>query len=250
MKSELIIEKMNELHFYGMKHAFESTFITGQQQNYTTDELVSYLLDAELDDRKSRKIERAIKLARFRYKACIEDLIYDNQRDLDKNQIMRFAECEFIERKENILITGSTGVGKSYVASAIGNQACNAGYKAMYTNMAKLISKLKMVKADGSYLRELSRMERVDLLVIDDFGLQPLDDQSRLSFLEIIEDRHDNRSTVITSQLPVEKWYETIGEKTVADAILDRLVYSSHRIELKGESFRKRRSKKNEEKND
>lgn len=250
MKSELIIEKMNELHFYGMKRAFESTFITGQQQSYTQDELISYLLDAELDDRKSRKIDRAIKLARFRYNACIEDLVYDKQRDIDKNQIMRFAECEFIERKENILITGATGVGKSYVASAVGNQACFAGYKAMYTNMSKLIAKLKMVKADGSYLREITRMERVDLLIIDDFGLQSLDDQSRLSFLEIIEDRHDKRSTIITSQLPVEEWYEIIGEKTVADAILDRLIYSSHRVELKGESFRKKRSKRKQEEND
>lgn len=249
MKSELIIDKMNALHFYGMRHAFESTLTTDQQQSLTADDLVNYLLDAELDDRKARKIDRSIKLARFRYKACIEDLIYDDQRDLDKNQIMRFAECEFIERKENILITGSTGVGKSYVASAIGNQACNAGYKAMYTNMAKLISKLKMVKADGSYLREITRMEKVDLLVIDDFGLQPLDDQSRLSFLEIIEDRHDKRSTIITSQLPVEEWYETIGEKTVADAILDRLVYSSHRVELKGESYRKKQSKSKKENN-
>jgi len=249
MQSELITEKMNELHFYGMKRAFESTFLTGQPQNYTQDELINYLLDAELDDRKARKIDRAITLARFRYKANIEDLIYDKQRDIDKNQVMRFAECEYIKKKENIIITGATGVGKSYVSSALGNQACIAGFKVMYTNMAKLISKLKMVKVDGSYLREITRMERVDLLLIDDFGLQPLDDQSRLSFLEIIEDRHEKKSTIITSQLPVEDWYEVIGEKTVADAILDRLVYSSHRLELKGESFRKRKSKKNDEEN-
>lgn len=250
MQSELITEKMKELRFFGMKRAFESTFETGTHLNYTQDEMVNYLLDAELDDRKTRKVDRAIRLARFRYRACIEDLIYDDQRELERNQIMRFAECDYINKYENIIITGATGVGKSYIASALGNQACIAGYKAMYTNMAKLISKLKMLKADGSYLREITRMERVDLLVIDDFGLQPLDNQSRLSFLEIIEDRHEKRSTIITSQLPVEKWYEIIGEKTVADAILDRLVYSSHRIELKGESFRKRKIPKTEEKND
>ena len=250
MQSELITEKMNELHFYGMKRAFESTFTTGKQEKYTQDELVNYLLDAELDDRKTRRIERSIRLAKFRYKACIEDLIYDEQREIDKNQIMRFAECEFIKRKENIIITGATGVGKSYVASALGNQACIAGFKTQYTNMGKLISKIKMVKADGSYLREITRMEKVDLLVIDDFGLQSLDNQSRLSFLEIIEDRHEKRSTIITSQLPVEKWYEVIGEKTIADAILDRLVYSSHRMELRGESFRKRKKQPNETKKD
>jgi DNA replication protein DnaC len=250
MQSELIKEKMAELHFFGMKRAFESTLETGKKQNYTQDELINYLLDAEMDDRKSRKVERAIRLAKFRYRASLEDLIYEEDRELDKNQIMRFAECEYIDRKENIIITGPTGVGKSFVASALGNQACIAGYKAMYTNMAKLIAKLKMVKADGSYLREITRMERVDLLVIDDFGLQPLDNQSRVSFLEIIEDRHDKRSTIITSQLPVEKWYEIIGEKTVADAILDRLVYSSHRLEIKGESMRKRKAKSKETEND
>lgn len=249
MQSEFIIEKMNELHFYGMKRAFESTFMAGQQPDYTQDELVNYLLDAELDDRKARKIDRAVKLARFRYNVCIEDLIYDKKRSIDKNLVMRFAECEYIKRSENIIVTGATGVGKSYVASALGNQACIAGFKAAYINMAKLISKLKMVKADGSYLREITRIERVDLLIIDDFGLQPLDDQSRLSFLEIIEDRYEKRSTIITSQLPVESWYEVIGDKTVADAILDRLVYSSHRMELKGESFRKRKSTLSEQEN-
>ena len=128
--------------------AFESTLETGKKQNYTQDELINYLLDAEMDDRKSRKVERAIRLAKFRYRASLEDLIYEEDRELDKNQIMRFAECEYIDRKENIIITGPTGVGKSFVASALGNQACIAGYKAMYTNMAKLIAKLKMVKAN------------------------------------------------------------------------------------------------------
>lgn len=250
MQSEIILDKMNELHFYGMRRAFESTLQTGQYQQYTQDELVNYLLDAEMDDRKTRKINRSIKLAKFRYNACIEDLIYDTKRSIDKNQVLRFAECEYIKRKENIILTGATGVGKSYVASALGNQACVAGYKTGYINMAKLISKLKMVKADGSYLREINRLERVDLLIIDDFGLQPLDDQARLSFLEIIEDRYEKRSTIITSQLPVENWYEVIGEKTVADAILDRLVYSSHRMDLKGESFRKRKAPQIDKEND
>lgn len=245
MQSEIIIEKLNELHFYGMRRAFETTLETGKSLNYTNDELISYLLDAELDDRKTRKVDRAIRLAKFRYKASIEDLIYDDNRQIDKNQMVRFGECEYIDRHENIIITGATGVGKSYVASALGNQACIKGYKAMYTSMAKLVAKIKMMKADGSYLREITRMEKVELLIIDDFGLQPLDNQSRLSLLEIIEDRYEKKSTIITSQLPVEKWYDVIGEKTIADAILDRLVYSSHRIELLGESLRKSKKAKN-----
>jgi len=247
MQSELIIEKLSDLHFFGMKRAFESTLETGKHMNYTNDEMISYLLDAEIDDRKTRKVDRAIRLARFRYKANIEDMIYEKSREIDRNQILRFAECEYIDRHENIIITGATGVGKSFVASAMGNQACIHGYKAMYTSMAKLVAKIKMLKVDGSYLREITRMERVDLLVIDDFGLQPLDGPSRLSFLEIIEDRYEKKSTIITSQLPVDKWYDVIGEKTVADAILDRLVYSSHRIDIKGESLRSSKQIKKEE---
>ena len=246
MESELLIEKMKNLHFFGMCRAFETTLETGKNQNYTQDEMINYLLDAEMDERHTRKIERLVRMARFRYKACIEDLTFDEKRNLDKNQILRFASCDFIRRNENIIITGATGVGKSYIASALGHQACIKEFKVLYANMAKLLSKLKMLKADGSYLKEITRMGKVDLLIIDDFGLQTLDSQSRLSFLEIIEDRHDQKSTIITSQMPVEQWYEIISDKTVADAILDRLVHSSHRIEIEGESYRKRKTRKEE----
>lgn len=246
MESEILIEKMKNLHFFGMSRAFETTLETGRNQNYTQDEMINYLLDAEMDERHSRKIERLVRMARFRYKACIEDLTFDDKRNLDKNQILRFASCDFIRRNENIIITGATGVGKSYIASALGHQACIKEFKVLYANMAKLLSKLKMLKADGSYLKEITRMGKVDLLIIDDFGLQTLDSQSRLSFLEIIEDRHDQKSTIITSQMPVEQWYEIISDKTVADAILDRLVHSSHRIEIEGESYRKRKTRKEE----
>ena len=246
MESEILIEKMKNLHFFGMCRAFETTLETGRNQNYTQDELINYLLDAEMDERHSRKIERLVRMARFRYKACIEDLTFDDKRNFEQNQILRFASCDFIRRNENIIITGATGVGKSFIASALGHQACIKEFKVLYANMAKLLSKLKMLKADGSYLKEITRMGKVDLLIIDDFGLQTLDSQSRLSFLEIIEDRHDQKSTIITSQMPVEQWYEIISDKTVADAILDRLVHSSHRIEIEGESYRKRKTRKEE----
>jgi len=228
MESEVLLEKMKHLKFFGMCRAFGTTLEAGRNQHYTQDEMINYLLDAEMDERHTRKIERLVRMARFRYKACIEDLAYDDKRNLDKNQILRFASCDFIRRNENIIITGATGVGKSFVASALGHQSCIKEFKVLYENMAKLLSKLKMLKADGSYLKEITRMAKVDLLIIDDFGLQSLDSQSRLSFLEIIEDRHDQKSTIITSQIPVEQWYEIISDKTVADAILDRLVHSSH----------------------
>lgn len=154
--------------------------------------------------------------------------------------IMRFAECSFIDKHENILITGSTGIGKSYIASAIGHQACSSGYKVLYHNTQKLFGRLKMAKADGSYIREVAKIERQDLLILDDFGIQPFDGASRAALMEIIEDRHGKSSTIITSQVPVNKWYEVIGEKTVADAILDRVIHESHRLELEGESLRKK----------
>jgi len=210
----------------------------------TSDEMVSMLVNTEWDDRNNRRIERQMHNARFRYKANIEQLHFDVDRNLDKNQLMRMAECTFIQRKENLLITGSTGIGKSFIASAIGNQACTLGFKVLYTNTTKLFTRLKMAKADGSYIKEIAKIERQDLLILDDFGLQPLDASNRSVLMEIIEDRHGNRSTIITSQLPVAEWYEVIGEQTIADAILDRVVHNAHRMELEGESLRRRQKNK------
>lgn len=237
--NEQTLQKMRQMKFFGMVRAFRSSMENESGTKLTTDEMVSVLVDAEWDDRNNRRIDRQMRNARFRYKANIEQLHFDINRNLDKNQMQRLAECTFIPRKENILITGSTGIGKSYIASAIGNQACINGYKVLYTNTTKLFSRLKMAKADGSYIREIAKIERQDLLILDDFGLQPLDGYCRSVLMEIIEDRHGNRSTIITSQLPVSQWYEVIGEQTVADAILDRIVHDAHRIDLLGESLRK-----------
>lgn len=238
--NEQTLQKMKQMKFYGLAMAFRTSMENGNMSQLTSDEVISMLIDSEWDDRNNRKIERQVHNARFRYKANMEQLHFDIDRNLDKNQMMRLAECAFVQRKENLLITGSTGIGKSYIASAIGNQACMLGYKVIYANTAKLFSKLKMAKADGSYLREISKIERQDLLILDDFGLQPMDNHSRSVLMEIIEDRHGSRSTIITSQLPVVQWYEVIGEQTIADAILDRIVHDAYRLELKGESLRKR----------
>lgn len=238
--NEQILQKMRQLKFFGMAAAFKSTLESGRLATLTADEMIELLVDSEWDDRNNRRIERNVRNARFRYSACIEQLHYDVDRNLDRNQILRFAECSYIGKAENILITGSTGIGKSYLASALGNQACTLGYKVYYSNANKLFAKLKMARADGSYIREVARIEKQDLLIIDDFGIQALDTQNRSTLMEIIEDRHGNRSTIITSQLPVGEWYDIIGEKTLADAILDRLVHDAHRIEMRGESLRRR----------
>jgi DNA replication protein DnaC len=150
---------------------------------------------------------------------------------------------------KNVLITGSTGAGKSYIATALGYQACIEGYRVQYFNTTKLFSKLKLAKADGSYLKELAKIARQHLIILDDFGLQPLDNQNRIALLEIIEDRHNRGSMIVTSQVPVQAWYDIIGEKTIADAILDRLIHQSHRLELAGESMRKKRNLINTENN-
>jgi len=237
------LEQMKQLRLYGMHRAFTET----QQANsiqYTNDEHIAYLLQSEWDDKHNRKIERLTKAAKFRYKAIIEEIDYHQHRNIDKNQLQRFASGEFIKNNESVLITGSTGVGKSFIASAIGHQACSLGYKVMYFNTQKLFTKLKTSKADDTYTREINKIEKQDLLILDDFGLRALDSTNRHILMEIIEDRHGKKATIIASQLPTEAWHQVIGEQTIADAILDRIVHSAHRINLKGESMRKKLRKK------
>jgi DNA replication protein DnaC len=240
--NEQTMEKMKTMKLHGMVRAFRTSLEAGSADNWTADELVSMLIDSEWDERYNRKLNRNVKNARFRYKAAVEQINFDTTRDLNKNYILRLADCEFIDKKENVLITGSTGIGKSYIASALGHQACSLGYKVLYEHTSKLFARLKMGKADGTYLKEVTKMEKQELLIIDDFGIQPLDQQSRTILMEIIEDRHGKRSTIFTSQVPVNKWHEVIGEQTIADAILDRIIHDAHRLELKGESMIKKKS--------
>jgi DNA replication protein DnaC len=246
--NESTLEKMKQMKLFGMHRAFKTSIESGKTENYTPDQMIANLIDSEWDDRRNRSIERQLQNAKFRYKASIEEMNYEEDRSIDKNQLLRFAECAFINKFENILITGSTGIGKSYIASAIGHQACILGHKVLYHSTAKLISKLKIAKADGSYLKEMIKIEKQDLLILDDFGIQPFDPQGRSMLMEIIEDRHGKGSIIITSQLPVNKWYDIIGDKTMADAILDRIIHQSHRVELKGESMRKKTRGINENK--
>ena len=246
--NEITLKKLRQMKLLGMANVLEASIANTQRENLSCDEFLSVLVDAEFDDRTNRRIERNIRNARFRYKASIEEVDYDVGRNLNRTLLTRLASCSYIDKAENILIAGSTGIGKSYVASALGNQACTKGYKVYYSNTKRLFTKLKISRADGTYLRELSRIEKTDLLILDDFGLQELDSFGRNALMEIIEDRHGKKSTIIVSQLPVSLWHEIIGEETVADAILDRIVHNAYRFELTGESLRKR--KKVSENND
>ncbi len=244
------LEQMSRMRLYGMHLAFKASIENPDTTTtFTPDEMVHYLVQNEWDDRQHRSVQRGIKNAQFRYSAAREGLDYSEDRGLDKNLIDRLMSCEFITRAEDVFITGSTGTGKSFLASAIGYQACLLGYRVCYVNTAKLMTTLKMAKADGSHLRELAKIEKQEILILDDFGLQPFDAGARSMLMDVIEDRHGKHSTIIASQVPVNMWYDVIGEQTIADAILDRLVHQSIRIELLGESLRKKQNiKKREQK--
>lgn len=240
MNQTATMQKLEEMRLKGFSRVYREMQESGMNKDYTIDEVIAHLVQAEWDDRYNRRLERLIKNAKFRYQASMEQVDYIEKRNLDKTQMLRLSTCEWIKRKQSIIISGSTGLGKSFLASALGHQACQQGYKVYYRNCSKLFDQLKMAKADGSYINEINRIEKLDLLILDDFGLKPLDNNQRLILLELLEDRHGKRSTIITSQLPVKSWYDVIGEPTIADAILDRLVHSSYRIELDGDTLRKK----------
>lgn len=234
------MQKLEEMRLNGFARIYRKMQDTGMNKDFTIDEIIAHLVQAEWDERYNRRLERLVTKAKFRYHATMEQIDYIAKRNLDKALMLRLSSCEWINRKQNVIISGSTGLGKSFLASALGNQACQQGYKVYYRNCSKLFDELKIAKADGSYIKEVNRIEKLDLLILDDFGLKPLDSNQRLILLELLEDRHGKRSTIITSQLPVKSWYDVIDEPTIADAILDRLVHSSHRIELGGDSLREK----------
>jgi DNA replication protein DnaC len=233
------LEKMTQMRLQGMYYAFKTSLETSQKETMTIDQFVSWLVVSEWDDRQNRSIERAIRQGNFRHKASIEEVNFSVERGLDKNQIQRLAELSFIKEHKDLFITGSTGTGKTYLATALGYQACQKGYRVLYTNTARLMGLLKSAKAKATILLELRRIERMDLLILDDFGMHPFDATARMNLLDVIEDRYGKKSTIITSQIPVNEWHDSIGDKTVADAVLDRVVHRALRVELYGESLRK-----------
>ena len=244
MNNQGTIDKMIQMRLQGMERAFRDTMATGVKHQFTADEMIAHLIDAEWDERHNRTLKRLVKGAHFRYQAAVEEIDFALNRNLDKNIILRLSNCNWIERHQNIIFTGPTGVGKSFISTALGFQGCIHGYKVGYYASSRLFTHLKLSEADGSQLKEMQKLSKLDLLIIDDFGLEVLDSTKRLSLLEIIEDRHGKKSTIFVSQLPVTKWHEIIGEATIADAICDRIIHSAHQIVLKGESVRKIYKKK------
>ena len=238
------LEKLRTLKFHGMARALEEQLNSSDFDSLSFEERLGLLVDREFSERENRRLQTRLRHAKLRQQACMEDIDYQHPRGLDKSLMLSLGTCRWIDEHLNILLTGPTGTGKSFIACALAHRACMEGFKAIYFRSSRLFSDLVMAKGDGRYNKLMSSIAKTDLLVIDDWGLSTLTDQERRDLLEIMEDRHGVRSTIIAAQLPVEHWHEVIGNPTLADAILDRLVHNAHKINLKGESMRKKKSKK------
>jgi DNA replication protein DnaC len=236
-----IESQLSRLRLNGMGRSWQALLETRKQNELTLSEGLELLLQAEEQERNNKRFDRLRMNARFRYQASIEELKLDASRGLDKGLVMTLATGEYLSKGEAVLITGATGCGKSFLASAFGYQACAQGYKVAYYNFQKLLMKTKIARKDGTIYKFFETTSKTNLLIIDDFGLFHLDQQQQMDLMEIIEDRHGKSSTIIASQLPVESWYDVLGEETLADAIMDRLVHTAYRIELRGENLRKNR---------
>jgi len=240
MNTTETLQQLHELKLSGMETSYRTQLELPLHQQLEAHELIAQLVQAELLDRNNERTASYLKQAKLRLTAVPEQINCSAARNLTKQQLCTLIEGHYIKQGEAVLITGATGCGKSYLACALGYQACIQGYKTMYLNMNRLIEKITLAKLDGTYLKLLNQLERVPLLILDDFGLQPLNHVVKLALLQILEDRYAKRPVIITSQLPVSKWHDYINEPTLADAILDRLTAKAQRIELKGESLRRK----------
>jgi len=231
---------LKQLKLSGMSRIWQSLSETRRLHELSFTDGMQLLLQGEADERSNRRFDRLLQNARFRYRASVPELVYDAARGLDKAIVSELSTCRWIEKGESLLISGATGVGKSTLATALGTQACAMGFSVMYFNTQKLVARTKNERLEGTILKFFDKVAKCKLLIIDDFGLTNLQGQQQLDMLEIIEDRHGKTSTIVASQLPISSWYEVFADETVADALLDRLVHSSYKIQLKGESLRKK----------
>lgn len=238
MLRQATVDKMNAMKMFGLVEAFERQLTSPRMSELSFEERVGMLIDAEFSGREQRQLARRLLSARLRHQASLEQVDLKAHRGLDRQVVLSLGSCSWINDRHNLLITGPTGVGKSFLACAFAERACRSGCSVLYVRAPRLYQDLAVSRGDGSYARLLTRLTRTQLLVIDDWGLAPLKDTERRDLLEVVEDRYERASTLITSQLPVKAWHEAIGEATLADAICDRLAHCAYKIELKGPSLR------------
>jgi len=239
MNKQATLQCMQKMKLTGMANSYEAILELPADKQPDTHQCIATILDAELQNRAHRKTAMLLRLSKLRYKCSVHDILYKDDRNLSKQTIASLVDCSFIERAENILITGATGCGKSFIACALGHQACLLGYRTIYLNMNRFCEQIATAKIDGTYIRWINRLQKANLIIFDDFGLQPLEHQVKMAILQILEDRYAKASTIIASQLPVKAWYDYLDENTIADAIMDRLTAKASRLELKGKSLRR-----------
>jgi DNA replication protein DnaC len=239
MLVEQTMEKLVGMKLAGMAEALRRWMEETKEKAITPLDLVGLLADAEWRHREQRKLSGRLRNARFRQEACVEDIDYQHPRGLQKATMHDLAACRWVEAHQNVIFTGQTGVGKSYLACALGQKACREGYSVAYRRASRLLDEVAQARADGSHFLLLRRLAKTDVLIVDDFGMEVLTAAQRKDFLEVIEDRYGTTSTIITSQLDPKHWHSVIGDETIADAVCDRLVHNAHRVKLAGESIRK-----------
>lgn len=242
MLNEQTIEKLYNMKLNGMAEAFKEQLLQPDLNDLAFEDRFALLIDRQWTWKEDRRMKRLLSNAKLKINACIEDIDYRAPRGIDKSIVLHLAHCDWIRQAHNIIITGPTGVGKTYLACALANRACRMGFSAFYIRIPKLFQQLAIAGGDGSYPKIMKKLSKAKVLVIDDLGLAPMSTQERRDLLEVVEDRHKMASTIIAAQIPIQHWHENIQDPTIADAILDRLVHDAYKIILKGESMRKLRS--------
>lgn len=234
------VEALLRLKLFGMAQGYQQQLEQPATHDLAFDERLALLVEREETERETRRQIRLLRLARLRQpSACVEDIDYRHPRGIERSRMASLVSCDFIRGRQNLHITGPTGTGKSWLACALGHQACRQGLSVRYERVPRLLETLRLARGDGTLPKKLQSLAKIELLILDDFGLKPLAQMEKHDLLEVIEDRHALRSTLVTSQLPIKVWHEYLGEPTVADALLDRLLNNAHRLELRGESLRK-----------